>query len=312
MHTAYNQWTRFEDFPRFMEHVDEVRQLDDEHLLWRVTVARRTEEFDAKVTEQIPDTRISWKSTNGRRNAGAVDFHPLGDERCQVVVSMDAEPEGALERVADATGIAGRQVRADLGRFKAMIEARGSGSGGWRGSVEREGSSTVVCRAGGRRGAPPHVLERTQVVPVSPDRAFAFFSDPGNLEAITPPWLRFRIIEAPERLERGSRLHYRLRLSGLPIRWLSEIVTWLPPRSFTDVQLEGPYRLWEHTHRLMPIAGGTEIYDHVRYRLFLGPVGGLVQRLLVRGWVEGIFDYRARNVGGLIRAEPAAQPRRTA
>ena len=138
--TAYNQWTQFEEFPRFMEHVDEVRQLDDESLHWRATVAGKTEEWDATITEQVPDTRIAWKSTNGRDNAGAVDFHPLSGERCQIMVSMDAEPQGAVEKVADVTGMARRQVRGDLERFKEMIEGRGAESGAWRGSVDREAS----------------------------------------------------------------------------------------------------------------------------------------------------------------------------
>jgi len=135
--TAYNQWTQFEEFPRFMEHVEEVRQLDDRNLHWKVTVAGKTEEFDAEVTEQVPDTRIAWKSTSGRDNAGAVDFHPLSDDRCQIMVAMDAEPDGMMEKVADATGVARRQVRGDLERFKEMIEGRGDETGAWRGSVER-------------------------------------------------------------------------------------------------------------------------------------------------------------------------------
>jgi len=138
--TAYNQWTQFEEFPQFMEAVDEVRQLDDRHLHWRVTVAGKTEEFDAEVTEQVPDTRIAWKSTSGRENAGAVDFHPLADDRCQIMVSMDAEPDGAIEKVADAAGVGRRQVRADLERFKELIEKRGGETGAWRGSVDRDAS----------------------------------------------------------------------------------------------------------------------------------------------------------------------------
>ena len=157
-----------------------------------------------------------------------------------------------------------------------------------------------------------YVLERTQVVPVAIDDAFAFFVDARNLERITPPWLRFRIVEAPAELAAGARLRYRLTLFGIPIRWRTEIVEWAPPRGFVDVQRRGPFLLWEHTHRLTPVEGGTEIYDHVRYRLFLGPLGGLVRRLLVRGWVEGIFDYRAREVRGLLTAAPDAPPPRTA
>ena len=156
-----------------------------------------------------------------------------------------------------------------------------------------------------------YVLERAQVVPATVDEAFAFFSDARNLERITPPWLRFRILEAPAELGRGARLRYRLRLFGIPIAWRTEIVEWSPPRSFVDLQRRGPFLLWEHTHRLTPVAGGTEIYDHVRYRLFFGPLGALVRRLLVRGWVEGIFDFRAEQVPGLLSGAPAAPPRRT-
>ena len=99
-----------------------------------------------------------------------------------------------------------------------------------------------------------YVLERTQLVPVPIEAAFAFFSDARNLELITPPWLRFRIVEAPDELARGARLRYRLALFGIPIRWRTEIVQWTPPRGFTDVQRRGPFLLWEHTHRLRPVS----------------------------------------------------------
>ena len=138
--TAYNQWTQFEEFPQFMEHVDEVRQLDEKNLRWKITVAGETEEFDAEITEQSPDTRIAWKSTSGRPNGGAVDFHPLPGDRSQIVVSMDAEPQGLKEHAADALGIAGRQVRADMERFKELIEGRAKESGAWRGEIDRDES----------------------------------------------------------------------------------------------------------------------------------------------------------------------------
>jgi ligand-binding SRPBCC domain-containing protein len=157
-----------------------------------------------------------------------------------------------------------------------------------------------------------YVLERTQVVPAPLEDAFAFFAEARNLERITPVWLRFRILEAPDELRAGARLHYRLRLFAIPIHWRTEIVAWTPPRGFTDVQVRGPFRVWEHSHRLRPVPEGTEIYDHVRYRLFLGPVGALVRRLLVRRWLDAIFDYRAATVTGLLRRAPAARPRRTA
>ena len=144
------------------------------------------------------------------------------------------------------------------------------------------------------------VLERSQVVPVDVDRAFAFFADARNLERITPPWLRFRILRAPHSLERGSLLVYRLRLFGVSIRWRTEITEWRPPFGFTDVQLAGPYRRWEHTHRLTPVAGGTEIYDHVLYRLPFEPLAGVVAPVTVRRWLTAIFDYRAQRVESLL------------
>src|SRR5690349_21749788 len=106
-----------------------------------------------------------------------------------------------------------------------------------RRSMPRSGAGTADAR-------PDRVLERSQVVPVELERAFAFFADARNLEAITPPWLGFRILEAPPALQHGSLLAYRLRLFGVPIRWRTEIVDWRPPFGFTDVQLVGPYRRW--------------------------------------------------------------------
>ena len=143
-------------------------------------------------------------------------------------------------------------------------------------------------------------LERAQVVPRTPAETFAFFADPWNLEAITPPWLSFRIVEAPAELVRGSLLVYRLRLFGVPIRWRTLIADWRPPRTFTDVQLAGPYPLWEHTHRLSRVAGGTEIHDHVRYRLPGGPLAPLLHRAAVGGWLDEIFDYRAERLRTLL------------
>ena len=145
------------------------------------------------------------------------------------------------------------------------------------------------------------VLERSQVVPVDVDKAFAFFADARNLEAITPPWLRFRIVEAPRTLEKGSLLSYRLRLFGVPIRWRTEIAEWSPPFGFIDVQLSGPYRRWERTHRLRGVAGGTEISDRVDYRLPYEPLAGLLAPVTVRPWLRAIFNYRARQTEAHLR-----------
>ena len=138
-----------------------------------------------------------------------------------------------------------------------------------------------------------YILERTQQFPVPVEEAFAFFAEAQNLEEITPPWLRFEVLRAPEELRYGSLIHYRLELFRVPIHWLTRIATWQPPRSFADEQLVGPYPLWEHTHRFTPVEGGTEIYDHVRYRVPGGPLAPLVERALVRRWLDDIFDFRA-------------------
>jgi len=143
-------------------------------------------------------------------------------------------------------------------------------------------------------------LVRTQVVSVPVEQAFAFFADARNLEAITPAWLRFRIEEAPAEIARGALLRYRLQLFGVPVRWLTEITDWTPPRGFTDTQLRGPYLEWVHAHRLTPVAGGTEIHDHVRYRLPGGPLAPLARRLLVRRWLDAIFDHRTAQVARLL------------
>jgi uncharacterized membrane protein len=133
--TAYNQWTRFEEFPRFMEGVEEVRQLDDTHLHWRTKVAGREKEFEARVTEQIPDERVAWTSEQGAEHAGVVTFHRLGEDRTRIMLQLDVEPDTAVEKVGDALGLVKRRVKGDLERFREMIEARGQETGGWRGEV---------------------------------------------------------------------------------------------------------------------------------------------------------------------------------
>lgn len=137
-------------------------------------------------------------------------------------------------------------------------------------------------------------------MPRTVDETFAFFSSPANLEAVTPGWLRFRIVSAPAQLEAGSRLRYRLRLFGVPVRWLTEITAWHPPRAFTDLQLAGPYPLWEHSHRFTAVEGGTEVYDVVRYRVPGGALAPLVNRLFVARWLDEIFDYRRDRLAELL------------
>jgi uncharacterized membrane protein len=134
--TVYNQWTQFEDFPYFMGGVKEVRQLDDTHLHWRADVWGKEKEWDAEITEQEPDQRISWKSTSGAPNAGTVRFEELGPERTRVRLVMAYDPQGMVENVGDALGMFTARVKTTVEDFKKFIESRTEETGAWRGTVD--------------------------------------------------------------------------------------------------------------------------------------------------------------------------------
>ncbi len=133
--TAYNQWTQFEDFPHFMEGVEEVQQIDDKHLHWKARIGGMTREWDAEIREQVPDEKVIWLATEGRENAGMVKFDSLGPELTRVHLEMSYDPEGFSETVGDMLGFVTRRVQGDLERFKEYIEQRGQESGGWRGEI---------------------------------------------------------------------------------------------------------------------------------------------------------------------------------
>jgi hypothetical protein len=133
--TAYNQWTQFEEFPRFMEGVKEVRQLDDKRLHWCAEVAGKDKEWDAEISDQTPDRRIAWRSTSGAENGGAVLFEPLGADRTKITLRIDYNPDDFVETVGGALGFLGRRIQGDLDRFKEFIEARGQETGAWRGEI---------------------------------------------------------------------------------------------------------------------------------------------------------------------------------
>jgi uncharacterized membrane protein len=133
--TAYDQWTQFEEFPRFMEGVERVEQIDDTTLRWRSRAAGRSEEWTARIDEQIPGKRIAWHSVEGRSNGGVVTFHRLADDRTRVMLQLAYEPEGAVEKAGDWLGLAGRRIEGDLRRFKEFVESRGEAPGAWRGRV---------------------------------------------------------------------------------------------------------------------------------------------------------------------------------
>ncbi len=138
--TAYNQWTQFEEFPHFMQGVEEVTQLDDKRLHWRANIAGKVEEWNAEIVEQTPDQRIAWRSTSGARNNGVVVFQPIDMNRTRLTLLIDYEPEGLVEKVGDLLGMVSGRVEGDLKRFKEFIESRGGETGGWRGSIHDSGS----------------------------------------------------------------------------------------------------------------------------------------------------------------------------
>jgi uncharacterized membrane protein len=138
--TAYNQWTQFEEFPRFMEGVEQVQQLDDRRLHWVAEVAGARKEWDAEIVRQEPDTEIRWLGFGEPDNEGAVRFEPLGADRTRVTVSMGIEPEGVVEKAGAALGVVGRRIDNDLERFKDMIEGRGAETGAWRGRIPETGT----------------------------------------------------------------------------------------------------------------------------------------------------------------------------
>jgi uncharacterized membrane protein len=136
--TAYDQWTQFESFPEFMDGIKQVRQLDDRTLEWVADVAGKEKRWKATITEQEPDQRIAWTSTEGARNAGVVTFHRLGEGRSRVTLQLDVEPDGPLETVGDALGVVKNRVKDDMKRFKAFIESRGTETGAWRGEIKQK------------------------------------------------------------------------------------------------------------------------------------------------------------------------------
>jgi uncharacterized membrane protein len=151
VHVAYDQWTQFEEFPRFMDGVKEVRQLDDTHLHWHASVAGKDKEWDAEITEQVPDQVIAWRSTSGARNEGEVRFEKLDDGHTRVRLAMIYEPEGAVEKAGDAMGFLSRQVDKTVHDFKDFIEHRGDSTGAWRGEVRGGSATGLGDTPGGRR-----------------------------------------------------------------------------------------------------------------------------------------------------------------
>jgi len=132
---AYDQWTQFEEFPRFMDGVEEVRQIDDTHLHWVAEVGGEREEWDAEIVAQQPDERIAWTSTSGKGNAGIVTFEQIDAGHSRIMLRLNWKPEGMKEKVGSMLGRDDAAVKGDLNRFKELVEAGGTQSAGWRGTV---------------------------------------------------------------------------------------------------------------------------------------------------------------------------------
>jgi uncharacterized membrane protein len=133
--TAYNQWTQFEEFPRFMEGVESVTQIDDTDLRWVAEVGGKRREWKAEIVDQVPDQKIAWRATDDDGPNGIVEFEQLGEDKTLITVEMAYEAEGLTEQLGSAIGSDSRQVKGDLERFKQLIEGRGVESGAWRGEV---------------------------------------------------------------------------------------------------------------------------------------------------------------------------------
>jgi len=172
LRVVYNQWTQFEEFPLFMEGVEEVRQEGDKRLLWKAKIAGKDKQWEAEITEQVPDKRIAWVSVDGTPNAGEVTFDLMESERTLITLTMEYEPEGFLETAGDVLGIPSSQIEEDLKRFRDFIEQTGKETGGWRGRIG-EGPNSIagaIRQEGAQAQSVEAVNERTDRE-IAPDEA---------------------------------------------------------------------------------------------------------------------------------------------
>lgn len=173
--TVYNQWTQFEDFPAFMSGVENVRQLDAAHLKWQIKINGVEREFDAEITDQVPDERIAWKSTSGLEIGGIVVFHRLDTDQTRIRLQIDWEPHGFVERIGSALQMDEARVAMDLRAFKRLIESNGFESGAWRGTISEDsapepqlGFGTDPLAGQHVPATPPTAEEVDPVVPIVP------------------------------------------------------------------------------------------------------------------------------------------------
>ena len=154
LRAVYNQWTQFEEFPLFMEGVEEVRQDGSKSLFWKDKIGGKDKQWEAEITEQVPDKRIAWESVDGTPNTGEVTFESLDFGRTRITLTMEYEPEGFLEKAGDALGITSGRIEGDLKRFQDFMEKRGKETGGWRGQIGEGESPDSTAKATRQKGAP--------------------------------------------------------------------------------------------------------------------------------------------------------------
>ena len=184
LRTAYDQWTQFKEFPRFMEAVERVEQTSDRLTHWTVRVGGVAREFDAEIVEQVPDQRVAWRSVDGPRHAGTIDFAPLEAGLTKVTVHMDVDPDGFVETVADKLGILTWRIKGDLERFKGFVESRGYATGQWRGEIPpREDPGTGMYQQPGA----PEPPQRQAGTPQPPQHGGARTTPSGTAPAPTAP-----------------------------------------------------------------------------------------------------------------------------
>jgi uncharacterized protein (TIGR02271 family) len=138
LRAVYNQWTQFEEFPRFMDGIEQVRQEGEKRLFWRARIGGQVKEWEAEITNQIPDERVAWESVDGSPNSGTVIFQSISPGRTKITATIEYEPEGLLEKTGDALGIPSGRMQADLERFRNFMEEKGGETGGWRGEIRND------------------------------------------------------------------------------------------------------------------------------------------------------------------------------
>ena len=160
LRAVYNQWTQFEEFPLFMKGVEQVRQEDEKRLFWKSRIGGKVKEWEAEITNQVPDERVAWESVDGSPNSGTVIFQSISPDKTKVTATIEYEPEGFLEKTGDALGIPSSRVEADLERFRNFLEHRGEETGGWRGEIRNDETAYSRSMAQGGQGTQEQTEDR--------------------------------------------------------------------------------------------------------------------------------------------------------